>query len=50
MLGILKMQNVSVDFDAMAEYMTTDDQKCTTSAIQNRVKKLKAMAKEGYVF
>ncbi|KAK5135925.1 hypothetical protein LTR08_004383 [Meristemomyces frigidus] len=47
LLGILKMQNVSVDFDAMAEYMTTDDQKCTASAIQNRVKKLKAMAKEG---
>ena len=49
LLGILKMQNISVDFDAMAEYMTTDEKKCTASAIQNRVKKLKAMSKEGYV-
>jgi benzoyl-CoA reductase/2-hydroxyglutaryl-CoA dehydratase subunit BcrC/BadD/HgdB len=47
------MQNVSVDNEAMAKYMSTDDVTCTASAIQNRVKKLKAMAKEenggGYV-
>lgn len=40
------MQNVSVDNEAMAKYMSTDDVTCTASAIQNRVKKLKAMAKE----
>lgn len=49
LLGILKMQNVSVDYDAIAEYMTTEDQICTASAINNRVKKLKNLAKEGYV-
>ena len=45
LLGILKMQNVSVDNEVMAKYMSTDDQVCTISAIQNRVKKLKAIAK-----
>ena len=48
-LGVLKMHNISVDFDALAEYMTTDEQKCTASAIKNRFNKLKAMVKEGYV-
>ncbi|KAK4540008.1 hypothetical protein LTR36_009906 [Oleoguttula mirabilis] len=47
LLGILKMQNISIDYDAMAEYMATDEQKCTPSAIMNRVKKLRAMAKDG---
>ena len=46
MLGILKMQNVSVDNEAMAKYMSADGTTCTVSAIQNRVKKLKAMSKE----
>ena len=40
------MHNVSIDNEAMAKYMSTDDVVCTASAIQNRVKKLRAMAKE----
>ena len=46
-LGVLKMHNIAVDFDALAEHMTTDEQKCTASAIKNRFNKLKAMVKEG---
>lgn len=37
-------QNISIDKEAMANYMSTDDVVCTVSAIENRVHKLKAMA------
>ncbi|KAF2484676.1 hypothetical protein BDY17DRAFT_323512 [Neohortaea acidophila] len=47
LLGILKLQNISVDFAAMAKYMATDGQVCTAGAVQNRLKKLKAMARDG---
>ena len=54
MLGILKNQNVTIDNEAMAKYMSTDEVTVTAGSIQNRVKRLKAMAKEdgveGYVF
>jgi hypothetical protein len=53
LLGILKLQNVAIDNEAMAKYMSTDDVTVTAGSIQNRVKRLKAMAKEdggdGYV-
>jgi hypothetical protein len=46
LLGILKTQNVTMDYPAMAAYMSTEGQTCTVDAIKNRMKKLKSMAKE----
>ena len=46
LLSILKMQNITVDNEAIAKEMTTKDQVCTASAVQSRVKKLKNMVKD----
>lgn len=46
LLGILKTHNVKVDIDAMAAYMSTPNITCTASAVSNRIKKLKALAKD----
>ena len=49
LLGILEMHSASVDNEAMAKYMSTSGYTFTASAIQNRMKRLKKMAKERFV-
>ncbi|KAJ9627031.1 hypothetical protein H2203_003491 [Taxawa tesnikishii (nom. ined.)] len=47
LLAILKTQDVKIDFDAVAQELTTEATTCTPRAVQERLKKLKRMAQEG---
>ncbi|TKA64208.1 hypothetical protein B0A49_09166 [Cryomyces minteri] len=44
LLAILKTQNVTVDFDTVAQELSTPSVVCTPRAVQERLKKLKKMA------
>ena len=49
-LGIIKTQSITIDYEAMSKYMSTDTEVCTASALKNRMHKLKQAAKKEYVF
>lgn len=46
LLGIIKTHSFKIDTSAIANYMTTGDQVCTASAVENRLNRLKAMLKK----
>ncbi|KAL2357237.1 hypothetical protein BJ546DRAFT_1058838 [Cryomyces antarcticus] len=47
LLAILKTQNVTVDFDSVAQELSTPSVVCTPRAVQERLKKLKKIAANG---
>lgn len=49
LLAILKVHDISIDKAKVAEELSTEDQPCTTMAIQKRLQAIKTMIKDGYV-
>lgn len=47
LLAILKVHDVQIDKEKVAKELTTDDQPCTTMAIQKRLQAIKTMIKNG---
>ncbi|KAI7281775.1 hypothetical protein KC343_g1657 [Hortaea werneckii] len=45
LLGVLKVHDFKINYQALAQFMTTDSVKPTALGIQNRVSKLKSMVK-----
>ena len=48
-LAILKVHGITVDHKAVAEELNTEEQPCTTMAIQKRLQKIKTQIKDGCV-
>ena len=46
LLSILKVQDVKVDFEAVAKALSTDGVTCTPRAVQEQLKKLKKVANQ----
>ncbi|KAK3717219.1 hypothetical protein LTR37_005928 [Vermiconidia calcicola] len=46
-LAILKVHDITVDHKAVAEELNTEEQPCTTMAIQKRLQKIKTQIKDG---
>ncbi|RMX84653.1 hypothetical protein D0869_04411 [Hortaea werneckii] len=44
-LGVLKVHDIKINYQALAQFMTTDSVKPTALGIQNRMSKLKSMVK-----
>lgn len=48
LLAILKVHDIQIDKEKVAHELTTEDQQCTTMAIQKRLQAIKAMIKNGW--
>lgn len=48
-LGVLKIHDIKINYQALAQFMTTDSVKPTALGIQNRMSKLKSMVKSSCV-
>ncbi|KAI7513115.1 hypothetical protein KC347_g1771 [Hortaea werneckii] len=48
-LGVLKVHDIKINYQALAQFMTTDSVKPTALGIQNRMSKLKSMVKSSCI-